>query len=100
MADHDLSPSEPFAAADGQPSNNQRASWANTALSAFVNEVFWGERCIEEDEELIGDLLCNFRHLADAQGWDIEAMWESSRGAYREEIAEQPKADGSFGENV
>jgi hypothetical protein len=95
MTDHDLSPSAPFAAAEGQPSNNERASYANTALSAFVNEVAWGE---QDDEEMIGDLLCNIRHLADAQGWDIEAIWAGSREVYREEIAEQPKADASFAE--
>lgn len=86
----------PFAAAEDQPSNNQRASWANTALSAFVNEVAWGQ---QDDEEMMNDLLCNIRHLADAQGWDIEAMWAGSARTHAEEVAEQPKADADFGDD-
>lgn len=78
-----------------QPTNNQRASWANSALSAFVNEVAWGQ---QDDEEMMGDLLCNIRHLADAQGWDIEAMWAGSARTHADEIEEQPKADPSFAE--
>lgn len=77
----------------GGPTNNDRASWANTALSAFVNEVATDD---EDDKDMMCDLLCNIRHLADAQGWDIEKMWAGSASPYSEEIDEQPKADADF----
>ena len=66
--------------------NNDRASWANTALSAFAVECY--APGAEEDETIMRDLLTDFRHLADAQGWDIESMWAGSRLTYIEEVAE------------
>lgn len=66
--------------------NNDRASMANTALSAFANEGY--APGAEDDETIFGDLLCNLRHLADAQGWDIEAMWGASRRLHLQEVAE------------
>jgi hypothetical protein len=73
-----------------EPTNNQRAQWANTALSAFVNEV--GGRDNSEAEN-IQDLLTDLRHLSDAHGIDIAELWDNSAEHYAEEISEGPKAD-------
>lgn len=75
--------------------NNNRASRANTALSAFAVECY--APGAEDDETIMGDLLCNIRHLGDAHGWDIEKMWTGSRRTYFEEVAEAFPADASFG---
>ena len=75
--------------------NNTRAAWANTALSAFAVETHQ-VNAGDDDKTILGDLLCNFRHLADAHGWDIEAMWKASHAVYAEEVTEQPKADIDF----
>lgn len=63
--------------------NADRAEWANTALSAFVNEV--GEN---DDHTDLKDLLCNLMHWADRQEVDFEAALEGARFHYRAEIEE------------
>ena len=80
-----------------EPTNNDRARWANTALSAFVNEV--GDSGDEDTN--IADLLCDLMHLCDAHGFDFERVLASGRIHYDAETtgAEgQPKADASFAE--
>lgn len=78
--------------------NNQRALWANAALSAFANEVLLSPGA-EEDDVLMADLMVNFRHLADAQGWNIQSMWDGSLEVYNDEVQEQgAKADADFSE--
>lgn len=66
--------------------NNDRARTANIALSAFAVENY--SPGAEDDETIMGDLLCNFRHLADAQGWDIEAMFAGTLQMYTWEVEE------------
>lgn len=50
------------------PSNNDRASWANTALSAFVNQC----GSSEVDQTDIMDLFTDLFHLCDALGVDFQ----------------------------
>lgn len=73
------------------PTNNDRARWANTALSAFALET--DPYGVNAESERIQDLLTDLRHLADAHGIDIEDLWRGSAGHYNEETAEGPKAD-------
>lgn len=82
-------------AMSGEPSNNDRASWANTAVQAHGLETMDSP----EDEDistLIGDLLCNLRHLCDAEGLDFGAVDKGSHRCYMEEIGEQPVANANY----
>lgn len=64
--------------------NNWRASKANTAVSAYANENF--HTGAEEDEVIVGDLLCELRHYCDAMGFDFHKLSDRSYGAYCEEL--------------
>lgn len=75
--------------------NNGRARDANTALSAFILTGGQETNC---DETALIDLFTNFRHLADAQGWDIDKIWQSACMHHSVERAEMPRADPSFAE--
>lgn len=84
----------------GYPTNNERAAWAQTALSAFVNEVGTNDDVATDVSDLIGDLM----HLADAEGFDIEEAVRMARANYYAEIDERaypeggPKADCHYAE--
>lgn len=83
----------------GQPTNNQRARWGNTALSAFANECY--APGAEEEEVILQDLLCDLMHLCDAQGWNFDLLVSLAKFQYRAETSGdegQPKADSSFAE--
>jgi hypothetical protein len=76
-----------------EPTNNDRARWANTALSAFVLEV--DPHGSNTESENIQDLLTDLRHLADVRGLDIDELWQNSASHYGREVIERPKADAS-----
>lgn len=67
---------------DPEGMNADRAEWAATALHAFqtVNGT--------DDEDILGDLLCNLMHLSDREGYDFELALERARGHYAAECGE------------
>lgn len=66
--------------------NNLRASKANTAISAYAVENYGAGA--EEDETILGDLLCDLRHYCDATVLDFHKLTDRSYGAYCEELKE------------
>ena len=64
------------------PTNKDRAGWAQTALDAFVEEV--GDAGDLGDN--IGDLLCDIIHLCDAAKLDFDQLLDRARGHYAAEI--------------
>lgn len=65
-----------------QPTNNQRAAWARSALNHFTDEV--GDAGDMQDN--IGDLICDLRHLCDAEGVDFQQALVNGLSNYRAEI--------------
>lgn len=80
-----------------QPTNNERASWANTAVSAMAVETMDDPQS-EDQATLISDLLCNLRHLCDAEGLSFGDLDRGAHRTYLEEIGEQPLADVTYAE--
>lgn len=75
------------------PDNTDRAMWAREAVDAYAaatrNDP--AEQRVEDAEaltEVLGDLLCDLRHLANMDGVDFEALVGHGRDGWREEIAE------------
>lgn len=65
-----------------EATNQDRASWGNTALSAFVVEV--GDAGDEQTN--LSDLLADLMHLADRQDLDFAQALMVARGHYAEEV--------------
>lgn len=71
-----------------QVNNEDRADWAQAAVSAFADSH---GSC---EEALIPDLLCNLMHLCDREGLKFEDCLRLARGNYEEEIVEDgPKCE-------
>lgn len=66
-----------------EPTNADRAKWADVAMKAFRKQT----RCDEEDS--LGDLLANLMHWADANNFDFEAALICGSGHYRAEVEEE-----------
>jgi len=69
------------------PTNADRAEFAQAAVSAFQGV------CRTDDEDAIGDLLCNMAHLIRRQGGDPKAMFRSALAMNAEEVAEDDEGD-------
>jgi hypothetical protein len=65
-----------------EPTNLQRAVWAERALIAFRETT----NCDWED--CLGDLLCDLMHWADASKFDFDAALDRARMHYEAEVAE------------
>jgi hypothetical protein len=69
-----------------EPTNEDRASWAEVAVEAFKKET----RMEGEDlETCMGDLLCDLRHLADAEGLSWDGLLHKGDMHYRAERGDQ-----------
>lgn len=67
---------------DPEDMNAMRAAWARVALRAFMDV------CRTDDEDALGDLLCDLMHLADREALlDFEQALETARMHYEAEIA-------------
>lgn len=80
-----------------EPDNNDRAEWANQALTAYseatrpaeeVELTLGNEDDKEEFQTRLGDLLCDLRHLADQWGVDYDEANDNGLGNYVEERQE------------
>lgn len=65
--------------------NTQRAAWGLAACEAFVDETFGGDADAESLGLVMGDLLADLMHLADAFGLDFDALIEKARFNYEPE---------------
>lgn len=68
-----------------EPNNRDRAEWAREALDGFIAET--GNASGTTDEH-VSDLLCDLRHLCDAEGVEWAAMIRRANMHYRAEIEE------------
>jgi hypothetical protein len=67
---------------DFEPTNLDRAAWADKAIRAFREMT----DCDYEDS--LGDLLADLMHWSDARNFDFEAALFCARGHYAAELAE------------
>ena len=70
---------------DGQ--NNERASWADHALRAFMAETG------TDYEDALCDLLCDLMHLSDRAPFDFEAALVRARDHYLAETEPETLTD-------
>lgn len=80
------------------PTNEDRAHWALVAVEAYARQTRFDpdEQKITGQEglqEVLGDLLCDARHLAASYGVDFDELAENSRGAWQEECDEEAEGD-------
>jgi len=65
--------------------NSDRAEWAEQAVQTFKE----GTRMRGEDEEtIIGDLLCDLMHYCRINGWDFADLMERAESHFEIEIVE------------
>ena len=70
------------------PTNDDRADWAEKALKAFQAETG------AEDEEAIADLVCDLLHLAARRGEDVQTVIFRAQSNYEAEVEEKAFTDG------
>lgn len=69
---------------DPEGMNNQRAEWAGEALRKFQRDT----SCDEDDETVLGDLLCDLMHWCDREKVDFHVALRRGQDHYREETTE------------
>lgn len=88
-----------------EPDNNDRADFANDAVSAYFERTRPSDpypaeigACDADDKEalaeVLGDLLCDLRHWADVVGLDFEECNENGEGHYDIEVEEEQARAG------
>lgn len=80
------------------PTNNDCASWAYTALCAYVDRA----NSSGNDALDLQDLLSDLMHFCDTQGLSFDDILRRARSHYAAETEgpeAQPKADPSFAKN-
>ena len=81
-----------------RPSNNDRADWAKSALDVFAKETGLISDTNEETlETIVGDFLCNLRHLCERENIPIDQGWVDSEMMYEEEVEEEADSAESPG---
>lgn len=76
----------------GEPSNEQRAEWAQHAMDAFGRKVFGGrsfDALDGDQEDAISDLICDLLHLCIVRGIDPDNVTRRAIGHFAEEIAQE-----------
>jgi hypothetical protein len=64
--------------------NDKRAQWARATLDAFIAQTG------VDNEDALGDLLCDLIHLSDREPFDFEAALDTARGHYAAETGSAP----------
>lgn len=88
-----------------EPDNNDRADFANDAVSAYYKRTRPSDPYPEEigagdpdDQEVLAevlrDLLCDLRHWADVVGLDFSDQDEMALGHYDEEVTQEELQSG------
>lgn len=83
-----------------EPSNLDRAVWAQIALAAFAKETRQDTSGdLEADPgQVIGDLLCDLMHLCRQGGIDFEECLSNGRGHFEFEVEEESQEEASDGD--
>lgn len=71
--------------ADPEAMNDDRAEWAGTALNAFQRLTG------TDDEDALGDLLCDLMHWCDRNGCEFDAALSRARMHYYAETTSLPR---------
>lgn len=74
------------------PSNNDRAEWALSSLLKFAELTgLRSDRNHEELDTIVGDFLCNLRHLCSRDGLDFDNLVADSKHTFdvEEGLAEE-----------
>ena len=66
---------------DPEEMNDDRAEWAQVALDAFAH-VTGMDTAGEDDETVLGDLLCDIMHWCDRNGVSFAVTMETARVHY------------------
>lgn len=82
-----------------EPTNEDRAAWAENAVNTFSVETYFGRTftatVVEQPDPgddaytMIQDLMSNLLHLARRQGWDAKAMNDAALLVFCEEVDEE-----------
>jgi hypothetical protein len=69
---------------DREKMNHDRAAWAGAALRQF--------QCVTgaDDEDALGDLLCDLIHWCDRNNYDFDLALTRAQGNYDEETTAPP----------
>lgn len=76
------------------PTNKDRAAWAETALEAFMSQVYIGpEKSLArlhqgDHRDMIGDLITDLLHYATEQGFDPQEILAGAQSLYEQERLE------------
>ena len=70
------------------PTNDDRAAWAQEAISAFQKAVR------TDDQDALKDLLCDLMHWAPRHGDDFDACLRAARSCFEEEVIEEAIFNG------
>lgn len=70
-------------------SNKDRRTKAQAALETYADHSYNAGMDGEEPATILGDLLCDLRHWARAQGVSFAKMVKRSKGTFEEELAEE-----------
>jgi hypothetical protein len=69
-----------------QPSNLQRAAWAEQGLQAFADQVHMSLN--DELEDIVADFLSDLMHFCDARNLDFNALLLRAADYYDSEVKE------------
>lgn len=75
-----------------EPTNLQRAAWAEAALRAYSREKCESRLFYDPKETVLSDMLCDLMHLAHTLDCMFDNMLASARMHYDAEIAEEEGA--------
>lgn len=84
-----------------EPTNADRAAWAENAVNAFSTQTYGGRtftaEVVQQPEEggdaytMIQDLITDLLHLARRSGWEATEMLRRGRGNFDDEVWEEQR---------
>jgi hypothetical protein len=69
---------------DPEGMNDKRAAWAGASLRTFIDETG------VDEEDALGDLLCDLKHWSDRHDYDFDAALDRARFHYEAETGGEP----------
>ncbi|WP_375292138.1 hypothetical protein [Sphingomonas melonis] len=83
-----------------EPTNADRADWAESALDTFGQDTYCGRLFTDEvagkagntDSDaytMVQDLMTNLMHVARRYGWDAAEMTRKAAAMFEDELAEE-----------
>lgn len=79
---------------DPDGKNDERAEYAAAAIRAFQHQTQ------TDDDDALGDLLCDLQHFADREGYDFKKMLERAAMHYEAETRAEPTADDAVSATI